>query len=98
MTAVHDRTPHRESQFSTERRHRRSSEPSVLMAAAGATALCAVAIGVVAAYLVFPEPTMWRVTVNCLVIALAVHPIRGLLRRAWAQDGHRLVADAEADL
>ena len=98
MTAVHDRTPYFESQSTTRRVHSRASESSVLMAAAVMTALLAVVVGVVAAYLVFPEPTMWRIAVNVLVIALAVHPIRALLRRAPAHADGRATAEDESGI
>jgi hypothetical protein len=57
-----------------------------------------VVAGAVAAYLVCPEPTMWRVPVNGLVMALAVLPIRAVVRRAPASTGRAPLAEAEPEI
>jgi hypothetical protein len=97
MRALDNRIPYCQRQPRNHRRDARVAGPSVLLASAGVTAVFAVVAGVVTAYLVFPDPTMWRIAVNGLVIALASFPIRGMLRRAATQAGHQMVAEPERD-
>jgi hypothetical protein len=98
MTAVDDFTSHSEAPSPLRNARGRASERSVLLAVAGVTGMLAVVAGAVAAYLVCPEPTMWRVPVNGLVMALAVLPIRAVVRRAPASTGRAPLAEAEPEI
>lgn len=98
MALVNGRSPDIEPRPLTERPRARVSQPLVLLVIAAVMALLAVVAGVVAAWVVFPEPTMWRIAINGLVTASAAVPIRALVRRASGRARRSVVADAEPEI